>query len=230
MATEEEVRPEIYYIPDNFEEAGGVLGGHFSTRNVIELCVLCGPLGIIEYNLFFDGPIHIGIQTAIIIMLFTIVPLAALAAFGIGGESLSQILMAYIRFSRKRRKLSYIEFSDLKNAAVESITFDMILDAFSADGFKGIKKLFQDHKAAMANAVVNSDEDEEPVDEEELDEFDSDDVETNTSAGLKFNKPNVKLPKIERRKTSKKKAQFMNSAMKEVLLKKFELGEDDEEY
>ena len=140
MATEDEIRPEIYYIPDNFEDAGGVLGGHFSTRNAIELCVLCGPIAIIEYKLFFGGFLHIGAQTAIIIMMVSLIPLGALAAFGIGGESLSQILMAYIRFTRKRRKLSYIEFSDLKKAAVESITFDMILDAFSADGFKGVKK------------------------------------------------------------------------------------------
>lgn len=233
MAMEDEARPEIYYIPENFEDAGGVLGGHFSTRNAIELCVLCGPLAVIEYKIFFGGALHIGIQTSIIIMLFTIVPLAALAAFGIGGESLSQILMAYIRFSRKRRKLSYIEFSDLKSAAVESITFDMILDAFSAGGFKGIKKLFQDHKAAMANASTITAEEEEDFDRDEViedEEFEADAPEVTDSNGHKFSKPNIKLPKTERRKAPKKKAQFMDYALKEVLLKKFELGEDDEEY
>lgn len=233
MAMEDEARPEIYYIPENFEDAGGVLGGHFSTRNAIELCVLCGPLAVIEYKIFFGGAINLGPQTSIIIMLFTIVPLAALAAFGIGGESLSQILMAYIRFSRKRRKLSYIEFSDLKNTAVKSITFDMILDAFSADGFKGIKKLFQDHKAAMANAsTITAEEEEDFENDEDIEdeEFEPDVSEESNSYGRKFAKPNVKLPKIERRKTPKKKSQFMDSALKEVLLKKFELGEDDEEY
>lgn len=226
MATEDEIRPEIYYIPDNFEDAGGVLGGHFSTRNAIELCVLCGPIAIIEYKLFFGGFFHVEAQTAIIIMMVSLIPLGALAAFGIGGESLSQILMAYIRFTRKRRKLSYIEFSDLKKAAVESITFDMILDAFSADGFKGVKKLFQDHKEAMANATDENTEDE-ALEVDEDDEFYEDEVLSNRK---KFSKPSVKLPKVERRKAPKKKAQFMNSAMKEVLLKKFELGEDDEYY
>lgn len=226
MATEDEIRPEIYYIPDNFEDAGGVLGGHFSTRNAIELCVLCGPIAIIEYKLFFGGFLHVEVQTAIIIMMVSLIPLGALAAFGIGGESLSQILMAYIRFIRKRRKLSYIEFSDLKKAAVESITFDMILDAFSADGFKGVKKLFQDHKEAMANATDENAEDED-LEVDEDDEFFEDEELPNRK---KFSKPSVKLPKVERRKAPKKKAQFMNSAMKEVLLKKFELGEDDEYY
>lgn len=226
MATEDEIRPEIYYIPDNFEDAGGVLGGHFSTRNAIELCVLCGPIAIIEYKLFFGGFLHVEVQTAIIIMMVSLIPLGALAAFGIGGESLSQILMAYIRFIRKRRKLSYIEFSDLKKAAVESITFDMILDAFSADGFKGVKKLFQDHKEAMANATDENAEDED-LEVDEDDEFYEDEELPNRK---KFSKPSVKLPKVERRKAPKKKAQFMNSAMKEVLLKKFELGEDDEYY
>lgn len=226
MATEDEIRPEIYYIPDNFEDAGGVLGGHFSTRNAIELCVLCGPIAIIEYKLFFGGFLHVEVQTAIIIMMVSLIPLGALAAFGIGGESLSQILMAYIRFTRKRRKLSYIEFSDLKKAAVESITFDMILDAFSADGFKGVKKLFQDHKEAMANATDENTEDE-ALEVDEDDEFYEDGELSNRK---KFSKPSVKLPKVERRKAPKKKAQFMNSAMKEVLLKKFELGEDDEYY
>lgn len=226
MATEDEIRPEIYYIPDNFEDAGGVLGGHFSTRNAIELCVLCGPIAIIEYKLFFGGFFHVEAQTAIIIMMVSLIPLGALAAFGIGGESLSQILMAYIRFTRKRRKLSYIEFSDLKKAAVESITFDMILDAFSADGFKGVKKLFQDHKEAMANATDENTEDED-LEVDEDDEFYEDGELSNRK---KFSKPSVKLPKVERRKAPKKKAQFMNSAMKEVLLKKFELGEDDEYY
>ena len=32
---DEEIRPEVYYIPENFDDAGGVLGGHFSTRNAI---------------------------------------------------------------------------------------------------------------------------------------------------------------------------------------------------
>ena len=48
---DEEIRPEVYYIPENFDDAGGVLGGHFSTRNAIEMVVLCGPLGIVELSL-----------------------------------------------------------------------------------------------------------------------------------------------------------------------------------
>ena len=177
---------------------------------------------IIAFSLkfFFGGALHIGIQTSIIIMLFTIVPLAALAAFGIGGESLSQILMAYIRFSRKRRKLSYIEFSDLKSAAVESITFDMILDAFSAGGFKGIKKLFQDHKAAMANASTITAEEEEDFDRDEViedEEFEADAPEVTDSNGHKFSKPNIKLPKTERQEESAIYGfRFKRSPFKEV--------------
>ena len=64
----------------------------------------------------------------------------------------------------------------------------------------------------------------------EDEEFEADAPEVTDSNGHKFSKPNIKLPKTERRKAPKKKAQFMDSALKEVLLKKFELGEDDEEY
>ena len=31
MAYEEEAKQEVYYIPDNYDDAGGVLGGRFST-------------------------------------------------------------------------------------------------------------------------------------------------------------------------------------------------------
>lgn len=68
---DEEIRPEVYYIPENFDDAGGVLGGHFSTRNAIEMVVLCGPLGIVEYKVFFEL-LHVGLQFGLITMMFTI--------------------------------------------------------------------------------------------------------------------------------------------------------------
>lgn len=64
---DEEIRPEVYYIPENFDDAGGVLGGHFSTRNAIEMVVLCGPLGIVEYKVFFEF-LHVGLQFGLITM------------------------------------------------------------------------------------------------------------------------------------------------------------------
>lgn len=108
-SNEEEYRPESYYIPPNFTDAGGVLGGRIGKRNAIELFLLCGPLGYIEYKLL--PVLFSSAQTIIIIAMFTLVPLAALCVFGIGGESLSQHAFAFFRFRKKRRVLHYREFS-----------------------------------------------------------------------------------------------------------------------
>ncbi len=270
---DEEIRPEVYYIPENFDDAGGVLGGHFSTRNAIEMVVLCGPLGIVEYKVFFEF-LHVGLQFGLITMMFTIVPLAALAAFGIGGESLSQILMAYIRFIRKRRKLSYVEFTD------KMVTYDTafwslngILDSIASEGFKGTFLKMKKYREAIKNgtAVKNEFEDENIDDYQEDDIVETNDIpsipETETSAEvppdvprksifaktpkkkkqLKPVKPKklkpakknqamdtalqapIKKAKPPRQKKPKAESVWMKSAMREVLLQKLELGDDEDD-
>lgn len=270
---DEEIRPEVYYIPENFDDAGGVLGGHFSTRNAIEMVVLCGPLGIVEYKVFFEF-LHVGLQFGLITMMFTIVPLAALAAFGIGGESLSQILMAYIRFIRKRRKLSYVEFTD-KMVAYDTAFWALngILDSIASEGFKGTFLKMKKYREAIKNgtAVKNEFEDENIDDYQEDDIVGTNDIpsipETETSAEVPSDVPRksifaktpkkkkqlkpvkpkklkpvkknqavdtalqapIKKAKPPRQKKPKAESVWMKSAMREVLLQKLELGDDEDD-
>ena len=111
MAYEEEAKQEVYYIPDNYDDAGGVLGGRFSTRNAIEMAVICGPVAFLELK-FLRFPSW---QVNVCIGLITILPLLILCAFGIGGESLSQIFAAYYRYRKGRRTLSYLCFTDAES-------------------------------------------------------------------------------------------------------------------
>lgn len=270
---DEEIRPEVYYIPENFDDAGGVLGGHFSTRNAIEMVVLCGPLGIVEYKVFFEF-LHVGLQFGLITMMFTIVPLAALAAFGIGGESLSQILMAYIRFIRKRRKLSYVEFTD-KMVAYDTAFWSLngILDSIASEGFKGTFLKMKKYREAIKNgtAVKTEFEDENIDDYQEDDIVETNDIpsipETETSAEVPSDVPRksiftktpkkkkqlkpvkpkklkpvkknqavdtalqapIKKAKPPRQKKPKAESVWMKSAMREVLLQKLELGDDEDD-
>lgn len=107
MAYEEENKREVFYIPQNYEDAGGIMGGHFKQRNIIETCVVCLPILIAEYN-FIDLPL----STKIVIILVTVLPLACLFALGIKGESVTQIVLAFFRYLRNRRRLSFVGFVD----------------------------------------------------------------------------------------------------------------------
>lgn len=273
---DEEIRPEVYYIPENFDDAGGVLGGHFSTRNAIEMVVLCGPLGIVEYKVFFEF-LHVGLQFGLITMMFTIVPLAALAAFGIGGESLSQLLMAYIRFIRKRRKLSYVEFTD-KMVVYDTAFWSLngILDSIASEGFKGTLLRIKKYREAIKNGTI---EESDEIEDECIDDYREDDTieanditslsEGNTSFEMLSDIPHksiftktpkkkkekrpkpvkakksrpakkkqtldsvqqapVKKAKPTRQKKAKAESVWMKSAMREVLLQKLELGDDEDD-
>lgn len=91
---------DSYIIPPNFIEGGTLLGGMFKTRNVIEagLLVLLVGLPILSLRLALD--------TRIIILCLTVLPLALLALIGISGISLSAFIMLFISFLRNRRVLS----------------------------------------------------------------------------------------------------------------------------
>lgn len=73
MSKSNEEAPQVYYIPGNYEDSGGVLGGRLGTRNAVELCVICGPIAFLEFKL-----LHFSIQTNLIIAIVTLLPLAAL--------------------------------------------------------------------------------------------------------------------------------------------------------
>lgn len=176
----EESRPETYYIPPNYEDAGGLFGGHFTQRNGIEMAAIGAPLVYINAKFIFP---NVGIELGLIIAMLTIIPPVALCAFGIRGESITQILVAFVRYAKKKRKLSYLHFYDgthidtnksSKQASDESITFE-------------------------GSA-----------------EMESDDAST-THKGR------------TRKQRAPIQTHILNSAMKEILLRKLELGDDDDE-
>ena len=124
------------------------------------------------------------------ILIVTLLPALSLCAFGIRGESISQFLFAFIKYMKKRRKLSFIHFYDGTH-----------IDA---------KKLAQ------------SEPEEEKLDEPaEETTFDS-------------NEPNEQISEKKARTRRKlnmpDQPHILNSAMKEMLLRKLELGDDDGEY
>lgn len=221
MAREEEVRQEVYYIPENFDDAGGVLGGHFTQRNAIELCVLCGPLAYCEFKF-----LPLDMKTILMVAILTVIPLAALCAFGIRGESLSQILVAYIRFIRKRRKLSYIEFTEEKeDKGTGPLNFDTVLDTITSKGFKGAMEEFKKNREqAKAEAQEAAENDEDAT----LEDNDSPKRRKRNAKPANGKKKPAKAHKPGPGRASMRSG-MMNSALKEKLLRKLELGDDDED-
>lgn len=146
MSKSNEEAPQVYYIPGNYDDSGGVLGGRLGTRNAVELCVICGPIAFLEFKL-----LHFSIQTNLIIAIVTLLPLAALCIFGIGGETLSQILFALIRYFRKRRLLHYDKFTPVEETTgAGAFSLDKFLDIASSSGLKVAITKFQEEKESRA--------------------------------------------------------------------------------
>ena len=208
--------PSTYYIPPNYEDAGGVFGGKFSTRNAIEMAIFCGPLAWIEYHV-----LHFSIQTNICIAMITILPLLALCAFGIGGESLSQRLFAYVRFLRHRRKLTYMGFSDADALQKTKMSFDQILDSIAAEGL--LKTLH-----AMTKAKPAKDDDAYPTEHDKASRVKTKDKRKKKTSEPTENEANMSRREPAQRSAQKSGSHLMNSAMKEILLRKLELGDNDD--
>ena len=58
MSKSNEEAPQVYYIPGNYEDSGGVLGGRLGTRNAVELCVICGPIAFLEFKFLNSDQSH----------------------------------------------------------------------------------------------------------------------------------------------------------------------------
>lgn len=182
---EQEGLPIEYSIPQNYEDAGGLLGGRFTQRNGIEMAIVGAPLAWINMNLIFP---NVPVQTGIIIFILSVLPPVFLCAIGIGGESVSQFLFAFFRFLRKRRFLSFIAFFDGKKGS-QAFDLQSVLNTFKS-------------------SLYEEEEDEEEDEEEE------------------------EMPPIEKTPKEKKPEghmHIMNSAMKEMLLRKFELTDEDDD-
>lgn len=218
-----ESAPEVYYIPHNFEDAGGVLGGKIKTRNAIEAGAIVGPIAYFEAN-----HLHFGLQWDLMIGMVTIIPLAALCIFGIHGESLTQILFAYIRFKRHRRILHYDAFSGGNHddqAANQKITLDSLMDSIASDG---LKKTFQKFK--NVNAQVTGAEYSDAAEETDIHATSGEEEQDGVNTPSRWNRRRPgKSEEPEANKKMRQENKFLSSAKREKLLEKLELGKDEEE-
>lgn len=102
---DQEERQEVYIIPQNYGDSGGILGYRITWRFVIDLLIFGVPLLLINWILPVSILIHLAIG------LITLFPVGVFAFIGIDGESPSQLLISIIRFRLQRCKFSYISFS-----------------------------------------------------------------------------------------------------------------------
>lgn len=102
---EEEERPEVYFIPDNYTDSGRILDGMLNLRNAIEAGALAVVLYFIENGLL--TALGLASSTIIIVMLVTIVPIAGMALFGMNGDCFSVFLKSIFRFLKNKRKMRF---------------------------------------------------------------------------------------------------------------------------
>ena len=81
---------DVYIIPPNFIEGGTLLGGMLKTRNAVEASILGMAAGWPVMHLGFS------LQTRVIILCLTALPLVLLALIGISCESLSRFVLLFI--------------------------------------------------------------------------------------------------------------------------------------
>ena len=234
MATnEEEFRPEVYHIPPNFKEAGGVLGGRVGKRNAIELALIGGPIAFLEFKIM--PALHWSLQTEIIVAMVTLIPLAYICAFGFQGETLTQILFAYFRFVKKKRVLSYNSFSMGTSGTSVETKKDKFLENVATVGLVKAITLLTDPSQAVA---IDADRFDKPYEESVATE-----EKTRPDLAQKLRNLQEKWesdvdeeedePIAEPVKKKKKKSStgwLISGAKREELLHKLELGEDDDYY
>lgn len=92
---------EVYHIPNNFTDAGRVMG-LFELRNLVEAVLLTLPALYLCIAL-----LPFSLTPKIIITLSVVVPLAGIGLIGISDDSLTRWLAAWWRWRRRRRVLFY---------------------------------------------------------------------------------------------------------------------------
>ena len=92
----------VYAIPANYTDSGKLLGGMLETRNAVETVFL---VILVGYPEFFW--LSMAATMKIVVMVLTIIPLAAVSLMGIDGDSLFQYLGHIVRFFINRRKLHF---------------------------------------------------------------------------------------------------------------------------
>ena len=92
-----EEEQDVYIIPQNFIEGGKVFGGMFRWRNVAEAAIL----GLATGFPLFHLPIRLYYR--IILLCLIPLPLALFGLIGIGDDSLSEFVMNFFGWLRRRR-------------------------------------------------------------------------------------------------------------------------------
>lgn len=88
---------DVYLIPQNFVDTGTILGGTVKLRNAVEAAVLAVGSAVPLFYL----PLAFNIRLMIVIAVS--VPLGVFGVVGIGGDSLTQFVVHWFRFIKRRR-------------------------------------------------------------------------------------------------------------------------------
>lgn len=243
MSMEQDERQEVYVIPQNFADSGGILGFNITWRTLIDLVGLGAPLTFINFILPVDLLIHL------VIGIITLFPVVMLALLGIDGEGLSQILIAVIRFRLRRRKLSYISFSAPPSEKTvlpigklqalqkkpEKTAVPTPKEKHPTKVKEPVQKTKKSHATAKKEAVSSPKRPELPPRRK------AKDTATPSKPKRTPIKPAVAMPTRPEDKpcpapvsrvdkpTSSKNRGLLRGAVVETLLQKFELGEDETE-
>ena len=92
---------ETYHIPVNFTDAGKLFGV-FEIRNAVETVLLCIPILFLCLAL-----LPLTLMPKIIVTMAILVPVGGFALIGIGGDSLTRGLKAWMHWRKHRRMIFY---------------------------------------------------------------------------------------------------------------------------
>jgi hypothetical protein len=93
----------VYIIPHNYEEAGGVFGGVFKFRNTIEAIII----GLILFkggSLLFS---YFDVTIRIILFVVILLPVVMVTLVGMHNESITEYIQSIYRFRQRKRVMSY---------------------------------------------------------------------------------------------------------------------------
>ena len=103
MYDDENYEQAQYFIPINIGDDGGVLGGRFKKRNMIEAVVIGLLLTLVWKIIFYPYDIIVKIVAYIIL----VIPVVLFAIVGVNNESFLEFLLEYLAYKKKRRKMKF---------------------------------------------------------------------------------------------------------------------------
>lgn len=91
-----------YYIPDNYDKKGTVMGGMLKLRNVIEAAIVCVPLAMVIWN-----GLNIDFRIKIWLLCIFVAPFLVVTLFGINGDSFFTFIKYGIHWYKSRKMYLY---------------------------------------------------------------------------------------------------------------------------